>query len=121
MFAFTFNYSYGINLLDKIFAAIRIYLYLFLWKLFNIISIFYYRYTCSNFKFYDHKIKEHGPTIMAIVNNTNLKRAPHSPEPRDHPSKYIKIDHDFRGEKRNRVNSIDKPAKYIDEYSIIKE
>ena len=37
---------------------------------------------------------------MAIVNNTNLKRAPHSPESRDHPSKYIKIDHDSRGEKK---------------------
>ena len=49
---------------------------------------------------------------MANVNNTNLKRAPHSPEPGDQPSKYIKIDHDSRGEKRNRVNGIDKPAKY---------
>ena len=37
---FTFNYSYGINLLDKIFAAIRIYFYLFVWKLFNIIWYF---------------------------------------------------------------------------------
>ena len=49
---------------------------------------------------------------MANVNNTNLKRAPHSPEPGYQPSKYIKIDHDSRGEKRNRVNGIDKPAKY---------
>ena len=49
---------------------------------------------------------------MANVNNTNLKRAPHSPEPGDQPSKYIKIDHDSRGEKRNRFNGIDKPAKY---------
>ena len=68
----------------------------------------------ANFELYNHKVKEHGPT-MAIVSNPNLKRGPKEPEPGDHPSKYVKVDH-IGGQKRDRYESDDEsdanPSKY---------
>ena len=66
----------------------------------------------SNFRLYDHKVKEHGPAL-AIVSKSNLKRSPAQAEPGDHPTKYVKVGDHVGGIKRRYSGSDDdeNPAK----------